>query len=109
MFGLLLRFLTSNDHFDLTKTNITDDTVECTMDHKKGLGKLDCRVCAAQYQMPIHHLTEPIDVFSEWLDDCEAAQRGETPAAAPKHSGKDDDRNESIDLGAEDSSDDEDE
>jgi hypothetical protein len=23
--------------------------------------------------MPIHHLHEPIDVFSEWLDDCEAA------------------------------------
>jgi hypothetical protein len=25
--------------------------------------------------MPIHHLNEPIDVFSEWLDDCEAADR----------------------------------
>jgi hypothetical protein len=25
--------------------------------------------------MPIHHLSEPIDVFSEWLDDCEAADR----------------------------------
>ena len=26
--------------------------------------------------MPIHHLHEPIDVFSEWLDDCEAAAQG---------------------------------
>lgn len=26
--------------------------------------------------MPIHHLHEPIDVFSEWLDDCEAAATG---------------------------------
>lgn len=26
--------------------------------------------------MPIHHLHEPIDVFSEWLDACEAAERG---------------------------------
>ena len=33
--------------------------------------------------MPIHHLHEPIDVFSEWLDDCEAAERGEVAAAAP--------------------------
>jgi hypothetical protein len=23
--------------------------------------------------MPIHHLHEPVDVFSEWLDECEAA------------------------------------
>jgi hypothetical protein len=33
--------------------------------------------------MPIHHLHEPIDVFSEWLDDCEAAERGEVAAARP--------------------------
>ena len=25
--------------------------------------------------MPIHHLHEPIDVFSEWLDECEAAEK----------------------------------
>lgn len=87
----------------------TDDTVECKMDHKKGLGTLNCRLCAAQYQMPIHHLTEPIDVFSEWLDDCEAAQRGDAPAALPQGNFKDDERNQSIDLGAEDSDDDEDE
>jgi transcription elongation factor Elf1 len=36
--------------------------------------------------MPIHHLHEPIDVFSEWLDDCEAAERGEVAAAAPSSS-----------------------
>ena len=32
--------------------------------------------------MPIHHLHEPIDVFSEWLDDCEAAERGEVAPAS---------------------------
>ena len=31
-----------------------------------------------RFQAPIHHLSEPIDVFSEWLDACEAAERGET-------------------------------
>ena len=45
------------------------------MDRQKGIGSLNCRLCAASYQMPIHHLHEPIDVFSEWLDDCEAAER----------------------------------
>jgi transcription elongation factor Elf1 len=43
------------------------------MDNKAGVGSLTCRLCGAAYQMPIHHLHEPIDVFSEWLDDCEAA------------------------------------
>mmetsp|Transcript_36591 Transcript_36591/g.109941 ORF Transcript_36591/g.109941 Transcript_36591/m.109941 type:complete len:160 (-) Transcript_36591:123-602(-) len=54
-----------------------DNVVECKMDHKAGTGSLKCRLCGASYQMPIHHLHEPVDVFSEWLDDCEAAERGE--------------------------------
>lgn len=53
------------------------------MDLKSGTGSLSCRICSASYQMPIHHLHEPIDVFSEWLDDCEAAERGEVEAARP--------------------------
>lgn len=40
--------------------------------------------------MPIHHLHEPIDVFSEWLDDCEAAERGEIAAAVPGQKRKED-------------------
>mmetsp|Transcript_6577 Transcript_6577/g.11671 ORF Transcript_6577/g.11671 Transcript_6577/m.11671 type:complete len:162 (+) Transcript_6577:211-696(+) len=57
-----------------------EDVVECKMDLPKGIGSLACRVCSASYQMPIHHLHEPVDVFSEWLDDCEAAERGEVAA-----------------------------
>mmetsp|Transcript_25729 Transcript_25729/g.47949 ORF Transcript_25729/g.47949 Transcript_25729/m.47949 type:complete len:156 (-) Transcript_25729:319-786(-) len=53
-----------------------DNVVECKMDHKAGTGSLSCRLCGASYQMPIHHLHEPVDVFSEWLDDCETAERG---------------------------------
>lgn len=53
-----------------------ENAVECKMDNRAGVGSLQCRLCGASYQMPIHHLHEPIDVFSEWLDDCEAAERG---------------------------------
>ena len=56
------------------------------MDLSKGVGKLICRMCSASYEMPIHHLHEPIDVFSEWLDDCEAAERGEVAAASSSSS-----------------------
>mmetsp|Transcript_6572 Transcript_6572/g.13731 ORF Transcript_6572/g.13731 Transcript_6572/m.13731 type:complete len:143 (-) Transcript_6572:309-737(-) len=74
-----------------------EDTVECKMDFKMSIGSLNCRLCGANYQMPIHHLHEPIDVFSEWLDDCEAAANPRsaaadaTAAAAPRYDDEDDD------------------
>jgi transcription elongation factor Elf1 len=114
-----------------------EDVVECKMDFKAGIGSLSCRLCGAAYQMPIHHLHEPIDVFSEWLDDCEAAQGGGAAAAADNYNDNDDEDDalpassglgrkkpaassnnasllknsnnaRSIDLGEEDSEDDED-
>ena len=58
------------------------------MDLSKGVGSLKCRMCSASYEMPIHHLHEPVDVFSEWLDDCEAAERGEIAAASSSSSAR---------------------
>lgn len=55
-----------------------DESVECQMKHREGTGSLSCRICDASFQMPIHHLHEPIDVFSEWLDACEAAEKRQT-------------------------------
>lgn len=83
------------------------EAVECKMDHKEKIGRLACRLCAASYQMPIHQLMEPIDVFSEWLDDCEAAARnqaagGDAAAAAPEYNDEDDDDDdipEPVDFG----------
>jgi len=51
-----------------------EDSVECKMENSKGKGTLSCRICDAGYEMPIHYLSEPIDVFYEWLDACEKAQ-----------------------------------
>lgn len=51
-----------------------DDVVECKMEYKTMIGTLSCRLCGASYQMPIHSLSEPIDIFSKWLNDCEHAQ-----------------------------------
>ena len=88
-----------------------EETVECKMDNKAGVGSLLCRLCSASYQMPIHHLHEPIDVFSEWLDDCEAAANGgrapgadagaAADGAAPRYNDEDDeddDDPQSVDL-----------
>ncbi|CAM9341018.1 unnamed protein product [Choristocarpus tenellus] len=49
-----------------------DSVVECTMNHKEGTGRLLCRMCEVQYEMTINYLTEPIDIYTEWIDECEA-------------------------------------
>lgn len=88
-----------------------EEVVECKMDNKAGIGSLKCRLCGSHYEMPIHHLHEPIDVFSEWLDECEALQNGGraggdsgAPAdgAAPRYNDEDDeddDLPQPVDLG----------
>ena len=68
------------------------------MDFRQGLGSLNCRICGASYQMPIHHLHEPVDVFSEWLDDCEAAATGRTNGNEAQQQPQYDDESEDDDL-----------
>jgi transcription elongation factor Elf1 len=45
------------------------------MEMSKAKGTLTCRVCAAGFSMPVHYLNEPVDVFCEWLDECERLQK----------------------------------
>lgn len=79
------------------------------MDFRGGVGSLACRLCAASYSMPIHHLHEPIDVFSEWLDDCESAanQRNgvgggdDQAGAVPRYQDEDDEDDDDIPEAAE--------
>lgn len=75
------------------------------MDRKEGIALLICKVCDQRFQskvnrtrspvslpfpsrlprVPLSDLTEPIDVYSEWIDAADAAERqatGHRPAAA---------------------------
>jgi hypothetical protein len=47
--------------------------------------------------MPIHALHEPIDVFSEWLDDCEAAANPHDAADGGAHYRENDQQEEEED------------
>mmetsp|Transcript_15123 Transcript_15123/g.17125 ORF Transcript_15123/g.17125 Transcript_15123/m.17125 type:complete len:96 (+) Transcript_15123:279-566(+) len=58
-----------------------DDAVECKMNRSRGLGSLTCRICGAKYQTTITYLSEPIDVFCEWIDECDAVEDGGGEAA----------------------------
>ncbi len=48
-------------------------SVHCELDHNKEEARMSCTKCPGQFEMRITHLTEPIDVYHEWLDQCEAA------------------------------------
>ena len=38
-------------------------------------GVLSCTVRLEEFQTPITYLSEPVDVYSDWIDACEAANQ----------------------------------
>ncbi|KAL6289968.1 hypothetical protein ACE6H2_007478 [Prunus campanulata] len=48
-----------------------DTSIECDVDMKNMIGEAFCSVCQESYSTTITCLTEPIDVYSEWIDECE--------------------------------------
>lgn len=53
-------------------------SVECKMDKEKSIGYIRCNICAASYQMMTNYLSEPVDIYSEWIDKCEEENEGVT-------------------------------
>ncbi len=51
-----------------------EETVTVRMDAAAGLADLSCRLCGEAFQTRIHSLSDPIDVFSEWLDETQERQ-----------------------------------
>ena len=49
-----------------------EDAVKVTMKHRDGIGYLSCGVCGVTFQAKINYLSEPIDVYCEWIDECAA-------------------------------------
>lgn len=46
------------------------------LSQKKNLSAvIHCRICDAKYQAIVTELTEPVDVYCEWIDACEDANR----------------------------------
>ncbi|KAG5727960.1 hypothetical protein E4T56_gene19399 [Termitomyces sp. T112] len=56
-----------------------DKSVTVRLDRKEGVAYLACRVCDQRYQSKVNHLTEPIDIYSEWIDAADAAQSAQAP------------------------------
>ncbi|KAI9477491.1 transcription elongation factor [Coemansia mojavensis] len=47
------------------------------MDKTRNVGILQCKVCSISFESGINHLSEPVDVYSDWVDACERVNRGE--------------------------------
>ncbi|KAM0789167.1 hypothetical protein ACM66B_000015 [Microbotryomycetes sp. NB124-2] len=58
-------------------------TVTCKIDSKKQSGRLDCKDCGQYFVTDTNHLTEPIDVYTDWIDASVAANS----AAARRQAG----------------------
>ena len=57
-------------------------SVEVKMDRKGLVGYLKCRSCGADYEMRINSLHQPVDVFADWIDQCEALNRANAKKAS---------------------------
>ena len=42
------------------------------MDRDRNVGEVKCVLCGEHWSTKINALSEPIDVYSEWIDACEA-------------------------------------
>ncbi|CAM0951107.1 unnamed protein product [Alopecurus aequalis] len=47
-----------------------------SVDLKRLIAVALCFVCQERYATKAHALTEPVDVYSEWIDDCGKANQG---------------------------------
>ena len=53
-----------------------DNSVECRMNRKAQIGEASCRICQEKFSTPIDSLSDPIDVYSDWIDECERVNGG---------------------------------
>ncbi|KIY70943.1 Elf1-domain-containing protein, partial [Cylindrobasidium torrendii FP15055 ss-10] len=51
-----------------------DQSVSVRVDKKEGVAHLICKVCDQRFQGKVNHLTEPVDIYSEWIDAADAAE-----------------------------------
>lgn len=46
-------------------------SVICTLDKKTRFGQLNCKICEQSFQTFINRLSQPVDVYFDWIDACE--------------------------------------
>ena len=57
-----------------------EKAVQVKMDKKAGIGDLYCKVCGQKFQTSINYLSAAVDVYSDWIDACEAVAKDHVEA-----------------------------
>ncbi|XP_010871122.1 transcription elongation factor 1 homolog [Esox lucius] len=52
-----------------------EKSCDVKMERARNTGIISCTVCLEEFQTPITYLSEPVDVYSDWIDACEAANQ----------------------------------
>jgi len=55
-----------------------EKSVTVKLDKKSGVGHLSCKVCDQKFQCAVNYLSAAVDVYSEWVDACDAVARENT-------------------------------
>uniref|UniRef100_A0AAV2LJ87 Transcription elongation factor 1 homolog n=1 Tax=Knipowitschia caucasica TaxID=637954 RepID=A0AAV2LJ87_KNICA len=52
-----------------------EKSCDVKMERTRNTGVISCTVCLEEFQTPITYLSEPVDVYSDWIDACEVANQ----------------------------------
>uniref|UniRef100_A0A3Q3RBA8 Transcription elongation factor 1 homolog n=2 Tax=Monopterus albus TaxID=43700 RepID=A0A3Q3RBA8_MONAL len=52
-----------------------EKSCDVKMERSRNTGIISCTVCLEEFQTPITYLSEPVDVYSDWIDACESANQ----------------------------------
>ncbi|XP_077427066.1 transcription elongation factor 1 homolog [Vanacampus margaritifer] len=52
-----------------------EKSCDVKMERTRNTGIISCTVCLEEFQTPITYLSEPVDVYSDWIDACESANQ----------------------------------
>lgn len=50
-----------------------EKSCEVKMDRQRNCAHIQCRICLEDFKTNTNYLSEPIDVYTEWIDACESA------------------------------------
>ncbi|KAL8861347.1 MAG: hypothetical protein Q9178_002219 [Gyalolechia marmorata] len=52
-----------------------ENSVSTKLDKKAGTGELSCKSCGQQFQTSVNYLSSGVDVYSDWIDACDAVAK----------------------------------
>ncbi|KAI9721465.1 MAG: hypothetical protein M1812_002227 [Candelaria pacifica] len=52
-----------------------EKSVTVKLEKKLGTGNLSCKVCGQSFQTGINYLSAAVDVYSDWIDACDAVAK----------------------------------